>query len=194
MKTITRTKPKKKLSAFFDRFDDKRAKAENDISAKSEDQSSPVSAVIRSGQLRESFKTRDALADFKADAFHKILNEFIEKGIAFEVSADDFQTIDRAEILKTSDREFIQLNGAAILCYLQQSLLMKHLFSHSPEQFEDFAFEIMERESLLTITAKTPYIVYLTAVMEVTQIWFKRLINEPVLNSLQTKKVITGGI
>lgn len=142
----------------------------------SEKQSRLVSAVIRSDEFRHFPKNNDELADYKAEKLHEVLNRFIEKGITFDVSADDFQTIDRAQVLKTSDREFLKLNDAAILCTLQQSLLMKHLFSHSPEQLEDFAFEITERESLLSITAKTRFEIYFEAVKSVTRIWFADLL------------------
>ncbi len=110
-----------------------------------------------------------------------ILNRFIEKGITFDVSADDFQVIDANRILKTSDKEFLELNAAAILCTLQQSLLVKHLFSHSPEQFEDFAFEIQERECLsspLRITDKTQFEIYCEAVKCVTRRWFTELLEK----------------
>ncbi len=121
------------------------------------------------------------MANFKAGKFHEILNRFIENGITFEVFADDFQTIGGARILKTSDKEFLKLNGAAILCQLQQSLLMKHLFNHSPERFEDFAFEIAERECLntpLRITDKTRYEIYFEAVKSTTRKWFADLLDE----------------
>ena len=124
-------------------------------------------------------KTNDDLARFEADTFHEILNRFIADGITFDVSADDFQTVDGAQILKTSDRDFLKLNGAAILCHLQQSLLMKHLFNHSPEQFEDFAFEIRERECLISplrITDKTRFEIYLEAVKSTTRKWFAELL------------------
>ena len=94
----------------------------------------------------------------------------------FDVSADDFLIIDEAQKLKLSDLEFLKINKAAILCQLQQSLLMKHLFSHSPERFEDFSFEVMERESLLSITAKTPFETYFEAVKATTRKWFAELL------------------
>lgn len=130
-------------------------------------------------------KSNDDLARFEADTFHEILNAFIERGITFDVSADDFQVIDTHQILKTSDKEFLKLNGALILCHLQQSLLMKHLFSHSPEQFEDFAFEIAERECLMSplrITDKTRFEIYLEAVKDVTKKWFAELLNKKEKN------------
>ncbi len=149
------------------------------ISDEAANHSDLVSAVIRSSHSRDSLKTNDDLAQFEADTFHEILNGFITDGITFDVSADDFQTIDPANALKTSDREFLKLNGAAIICYLQQSLLMKHLFSHSPEQLEDFAFEITERECLsspLTITDKTRFEIYFEAVKFTTRKWFEDLL------------------
>jgi hypothetical protein len=138
----------------------------------------PVSSVFVSAYSRHSFKKTDEPADFKADYFQTVLDRHIANGITFDVSADDFLFIDTAQILKISDMEFLKLNKAAILCCLQQSLLMKHLFSHSPERFEDFAFEITERKSLLTITAKTRYQIYCEAVKDVTAKWFNELLNK----------------
>ncbi len=130
-------------------------------------------------------KKTDELFEYKAEKIHESLNRFIADSITFDVSADDFQTVDGAQILKTSDREFLKLNGAAILCQLQQSLLMKHLFNHSPEQFEDFAFEIWGREAIilanlpeteLRITDKTGFQIYFDAVNQTTRKWFADLL------------------
>ncbi len=178
---ITAETPESLVSAVI-RSDEFRHFPENlTNSREAEKQTNLVSAVIRSGHSRQSFKTNDDLAQFEADTFHQILNRFIEKGITFEVSADDFQTVDGANALKISDKEFLKLNGAAILCQLQQSLLMKHLFSHSPELFEDFAFEIRERECLKTplrITDKTRFEIYLEAVKSTTRKWFTDLLEK----------------
>jgi hypothetical protein len=144
-----------------------------------EKQQNLVSSAFVSSHSRESLKTTDDLAQFKAEKLHEVLNRFIEAGITFDVSADDFYFIDAAQILKLSDMEFLKLNDALILCHLQQSLLMKHLFSHSPERFEDFAFEIRERESLntpLRITDKTPFEIYFEAVKSTTRKWFAELL------------------
>ncbi len=179
MKTITQAKPKKKLSAFFDQFTDKGIKAENNATDKNN--LKLVSPAFVSDEFRHFPKKNNELAAFKSEKLHEILNRFIENGITFEVSADDFQTIDGAQFLKTSDREFLKLNGAAILCQLQQSLLMKHLFNHSPERFEDFAFEIAERECLntpLRITDKTRYEIYFEAVKSTTRKWFAELLEK----------------
>jgi hypothetical protein len=146
-----------------------------------ENQSELVSAVIRSGHSRHNSKNKEELAELKADYFHAQLNGFIENGIVFDVSADDFRFIDKEQNLKLSDMEFLKLNEAAVLCHLQQSLLMKHLFSHSPEQFEDFAFEITERECLnspLRITDKTRFEIYFEAVKDVTKKWFADLLEK----------------
>jgi hypothetical protein len=132
-------------------------------------------------------KNNVELSDFKAEKFHDVLNRFIENGITFDVSADDFQIIDSNQTLKTSEREFLELNGAAILCQLQQSLLMKHLFNHSPEQFEDFAFEITEREAIfsenclnspLTKGDKTRFEIYFEAVKSTSRKWFDELLKQ----------------
>jgi hypothetical protein len=132
-----------------------------------------------------SQKNNEEQAEIKTNHFHKVLNQFIEAGVTFDVAGDDFLFIEKAQVLKLSDMEFLNLNQAAILCTLQQSLLMKHLFSHSPEQFEDFAFEIREREALvsrdypnlpLTKTAETPFEIYFQAVKQITQKWFKEFL------------------
>jgi hypothetical protein len=176
---ITANTQKNLVSAVI-RSDEFRHSPENLTNSDTgEKKSNLVSAVNRSAYSRESFKNTDDLADFKSEKLHEALNRFITDGITFDVSADDFQTIDPAQRLKASDKEFLKLNGAAILCTLQQSLLMKHLFSHFPEQFEDFAFEITERECLsspLRITDKTRYEIYFEAVKSTTRKWFADLL------------------
>ena len=179
MKTITQAKPKKKLSAFFDQFTDKGIKAENNATDKNN--LKLVSPAFVSDEFRHFPKNNNELAAFKSEKLHEVLNRFIANGITFDVSADDFQPIDRAQVLKSSDKEFLELNGAAVLCNLQQSLLVKHLFNHSPERFEDFAFEITERECLnspLRITDKTRFEIYFEAVKSTTRKWFDELLKE----------------
>jgi hypothetical protein len=179
--TITDKTPLKLVSSAFVSDEFRHSPKNPKTSDNGEEQSNLVSSAFVSVHSRESLKTSDGLAQFEADTFHEILNRFIADGITFDVSGDDFQTVDGAQILKTSDREFLKLNGAAILCHLQQSLLMKHLFSHSPEQFEDFAFEITERESLnspLRITDKTRFEIYLEAVKSTTRKWFADLLEK----------------
>jgi hypothetical protein len=150
-------------------------------------QSTLVSSAFVSGKLVDTFKKNDELANFKSEKLHEILNRFIFAGVSFDVSTDDFQIVDNAGILKTSDREFLELNYSIILCTLQQSLLMKHLFNHSPEQFEDFAFEIREREAIfsedclnsqVTKGDKTRFEIYFRAVESVTRKWFDELLKE----------------
>jgi hypothetical protein len=130
-------------------------------------------------------KNNNDLADFKADKLHEVLNRFIAGGITFDVAADDFLFIDTAQTLKLSDMEFLKLNHSIVLCTLQQSLLMKHLFNQSPERFEDFAFEVRECEAIfsedcletpLTKADKTRYEIYFEAVKCVTRRWFNELL------------------
>jgi hypothetical protein len=173
---ITANTPESLVSAVI-RSDEFRHLPKNrTISDEAANQSDLVSAVIRSSVSRDSLKTNDDLAQFEADTFHAVLNRFIADGITFEVSADDFQAIDPAQRLKASDKEFLKLNGAAILCHLQQSLLMKHLFNHSPEQFEDFAFEIREREAIMTGDGRESFSIHCEAVKDVTKKWFAELL------------------
>ncbi len=100
-------------------------------------------------------KDFDNLRESKSGKVHETLNRLIEAGIQFEVSADDFQSIDTGQILNVLDKEFLKLNDAIILCELQQSLLMKNLFNNSPQCLEDFRFEIFERESIISETGIT---------------------------------------
>jgi len=137
-----------------------------------------VSSVIVSGEFRHSCKNNVKRADFKTEKLHTVLNRFIENSITFEVSADDFSIIDNAQLLKTSDREFLKLNGAAILCQLQQSLLMKHLFLLLPELLEDFVYSIVEREAIMSDGDKESDEIYCSAVKSTTRIWFDDLLNE----------------
>jgi hypothetical protein len=175
---ITAETPLKLVSAVI-RSDELRHFSENQTNSDTgEKESNLVSAVIRSAYSRESLKTSDDLARFEADAFHEVLNRFIDDGITFEVSADDFQTVDPAQRLKTSDKEFLKLNGAAILCQLQQSLLMKHLFSHSPGQFEDFACAIAEREAIMTGDGRESFSIHCEAVKDVSKNWFSELLKD----------------
>ncbi len=147
-------------------------------SEKNENHSNLVSSAFVSGYPRHSFKNNNELADIKSEKLHEILNRFIESGVTFDVSTDDFQIVDNAKILKTSDKQFLELNYSIILCQLQQSLLMKHLFSHSPERFEDFAFEITEREAMLTKTDEKDFEIYFQIVKSVTRKWFADLLGE----------------
>ncbi|MEJ7862366.1 MAG: hypothetical protein WKF90_12115 [Pyrinomonadaceae bacterium] len=183
MKTITQPKPKKKLSAFFDQFIDTGSRA----TGESETHQKLVSSAFVSAYSRHSSENKEELAELKAEKLHAELNRFIENGVAFDVSSDDFLFIDTAQTLKLSDMEFLKLNHSIVLCTLQQSLLVKHLFSHSPEQFEDFAFEIQEREAIfsevstnspLTITDKTPFEIYFEAVKSITHKWFADLLEK----------------
>jgi len=142
-----------------------------------EKQTNLVSSPFVSGQLAETSRSNDELRETKSEKLHEILNRFIADGITFDVSADDFQTVDPAQRLNTSDAEFLKLNGAAILCHLQQSLLVKHLFSHSTEQFEDFAFEIAEREAIMTGDGRESFSIHCEAVKDVTKKWFAELLD-----------------
>jgi hypothetical protein len=181
-----KTRLKLVLSAFVS--DEFRHSSENSKnSEESENQPKLVSSAFVSGHSRHSFKNNDELLDFKAGKLHEVLNRFIENGVTFDVAIDDFQIIDQAQVLKTSDKQFLELNYSIVLCQLQQSLLMKHLFSHSPEQFEDFAFEITERESIISEESletqvtkgdKNRFEIYFDAVKFTTRKWFAGLLGE----------------
>ncbi len=176
MKTITQAKPKKKLSAFFDQFNDKELSTE--ISTVEKNHLRLVSSAFVRVHSRDSFKNNEEIREVKSEKLHEILNRFIENGITFEVSADGFQIIDCKQKLKTSDREFLEINSAMILCTLHQSLLVKHLFSHSPEQFEDFSCAIAEREAIMTGDGRESFSIHCEAVKDVSKNWFVRLLKD----------------
>ncbi len=69
-----------------------------------------VSSAFVSAYSRHSSKNKEGLAELKTDYFHAQLNGFVENGVAFDVSTDDFQVIDTAQNLKVSDKEFLKLN------------------------------------------------------------------------------------
>lgn len=85
-------------------------------------------------------------------------------GASVEVSIDDFQ-ITGADRLTDAQKDFIKANKIPILCTLQQSLLVKHLFSQQPELREIFI------EKIQTQGASAE------AAGEVTTKWFARLLD-----------------
>ncbi len=114
------------------------------------------------------------------------LNRMIAAGASFDVGMDNFQ-IFGADYLTEAEKGYLEVNKIYVLCTLQQSLLVKHLFSHSPEKFEDFSFEILEREAInfenclnstLTKADETPFEIYFEAVKGVTKKWFADLLEK----------------
>lgn len=141
-------------------------------------ESNLVLSAFVSSRLMDIPRKFDEFTKTEADKYHPNLNRFIERGCVFAVFANAFHFIDKRQALKLSDLEFLKLNKQDILCQLQQSLLTKQLFTHSPELIEDFAFEIMERESLMTITAETSIGIYYEAVKDTTKKWFNDLLDK----------------
>ena len=117
----------------------------------------------------------EVLRERQSENLAQILNQMIERGAWFDVSADDFKVIN-ADQLCQSDKDFLSVNGAAVLCTLKQSLLTKHLFSHRKDLLSDFAFEIAERESHLTENGTLSIEAHFEAVTTTTRIWFERLL------------------
>jgi hypothetical protein len=121
------------------------------------------------------------VTETKTGHFQNMLNRFIDRGVWFEVSADKFLIYDEKETLKRSDLEFLKIHYSEVLCTLQQSLLTKHLFSHSSELLENFSFEIQEREALLQTIDENPFMIYQSAVKAVTRSWFEYLVEIHIL-------------
>jgi len=118
----------------------------------------------------------EILFETHSESLTQSLNRMIEAGASFDVAADDFQVVG-SENLTTTDKYFLEQNKTGALCHLQQFLLVKHLFSHSPEQFEEFAFEIYEREAIITDGGEASFPVHCAAVKSVTAKWFARLLD-----------------
>ncbi len=81
-------------------------------------------------------------------------------------------------VLSDSDNEFFKSNYQSVICELQQSLLTKHLFNKSPKRLEDFTFEVLERESILTEADEMTFEIYCDAVKQTTKKWFDELLRE----------------
>ena len=99
------------------------------------------------------------------------LNRMIAAGVKFEVSADDFQTFGASE----RETAFLRDNQAEVLCTLQQGLLQKHLFQHTPEKLEVFTVEVYERSAI--ISEGKPGTLF-EAVCEVTSNWITKQIEK----------------
>jgi hypothetical protein len=100
------------------------------------------------------------------------LNRMITPGASFDVGADDFQTCG-AECLTDSEKQFLATNKSAVLCTLQQALLMKYLSLGDLRMFKD---EINERTAILNDGEETapPFEV----VAEVAREWFGDVLDE----------------
>ena len=128
----------------------------------------------------QSSKTKDFnnLWEIKTNKLHAELNQLIKNGVTFDVSAEDFQIIINAQILKTSDKEFLKLNYSDVLCQLQQSLLMKRLFSIEPEKFEEFAADIYQHEDLAAKAFDITFQIHCDAVKAITKKWYEALLSQ----------------
>jgi hypothetical protein len=99
------------------------------------------------------------------------LNSMIRAGISFEVGATDF-LIHRESKSTGADSEFLKTEKAVILCTLQQGLLTKILFNHSPELLSAFSVNVKELESILIEAGAEDSAAYYEAVRTVTAEWF----------------------
>jgi len=100
------------------------------------------------------------------------LNRMIAAGASFDVGANDFQMCG-AECLTDSEKQFLAANKPAVLCTLQQALLMKYLSLDDLRMFKD---EINERTAILSDGANIspPFEI----VAEVSREWFADLLDE----------------
>ncbi len=121
-------------------------------------------------------KDAETLCNTESMGITERLSTMIERGTVFDVGLQRFE-ITGADCLNTSERDFLSINKDSILCTLQQSLLLKHLFNKSDYLFSDFAFEIAEREMIMSESvAVSSYEIYFEAVKEVTAKWFVQLL------------------
>ncbi len=108
----------------------------------------------------------------------------IEESTNFDVGTDSFELCG-SDHLQQLDGDFLILNKPVVLCTLQQSLLVKHLFNGSPDKLEDFSFEIYEREAITCEDGEQSETIHCEAVKQVTNKWFTYLLEEmsdPVTN------------
>lgn len=119
----------------------------------------------------------ELLRERQGESLTELLNPMIEAGVWFEVSADKFLIFDEWQVLKLAELQFLKLNYSDVLCTLQQSLLTKHLFSHSKHLLSDFAFELYEREGILTGGGAVSIEAHFEAVRQVTKKWFTDLLS-----------------
>lgn len=118
----------------------------------------------------------EMIRERQSEKITDILNSMIAAGVHFDVAEGELDVLN-TERLTQSDIDFLNVNGAAVLCTLQQSLLTKHCFSHSKHRLEDFADEISEREAILTECGKVTFDAHFEAVAMVTRKWFADLLN-----------------
>lgn len=113
-----------------------------------------------------------------AESISQKLDAMIEAGAAFDVAEHNFLVIG-GERLTEQQRQYLIDNEKEVLCTLHQSLLTKHLFSHSPELLESFGFDIYEREAILAEENEL-YTddIYFLAVSETSRKWFGKLLDE----------------
>lgn len=170
-----KTNWKTKLKTVLEKDEFSEVSLKKELTKADKTQLNLVLSAFVSDNLVDTSQKKCELTEIKSSELCAFLNQFIEAGISFEVSADDFQIIDNGQILKTSDKEFLQINRQAILCQLQNALLMRHLFSIAPEQFEDFACSITERESIMAMNNADSFPSYREAVKDVSKNWFSYL-------------------
>jgi hypothetical protein len=112
-----------------------------------------------------------------ATSISQKLDAMIEASAAFDVSEDKFEIVG-SDNLTEGQKQYLVDNEREVLCTLHQRLLLKHLFSHSPELLEEFAFDIYEREAILADgNGNYTYETYFEAVRVTSQKWFVRLID-----------------
>jgi hypothetical protein len=118
----------------------------------------------------------EIMRERQSEKLTDILNDMIGAGVCFDVSENEFQILN-AERLNQAAIDFLTVNRREVLCTLQQSLLVKHLFSHAEHSFEDFSDEAYEREGILTDGGKVSIEAHFEAVRDVTKKWFAGLLN-----------------
>lgn len=135
--------------------------------------------VTPNNQPKDSFfENRAMLQSFQTgQSISRKLDAMIEAGASFDVIEDSFEVVG-GEQLTEPQKQYLVVNEKQVLCTLHQRLLMKHLFYDSTELLESFAFDIFERESILTEENQLyTYATYYEAVCEVSQKWFIDLLD-----------------
>lgn len=119
-------------------------------------------------------KQKQISLDQSGDSIKERLNWLIRSGVRIYVLEDDFENYGRK--LSAEEEAYFRDNFDVILCFLQQALLQKRVFSDRKDLFNEFAQSIYEREKNLIEKGKDKHEAYLEAVKYQTRDWFVRLL------------------
>jgi hypothetical protein len=119
-------------------------------------------------------RRKQASLDQSGSLIVEKLNYFISSGVQIYVLENDLEVKGRK--LSVEEEFYFRDNFDAVLCFLQQSLLQKKLFSERKDLFDDFDQSIYEMERILIEKGTDKDQAYFEAVKYQTRDWFLRLL------------------